>query len=71
MSQKVPVPVSIHLDHGDSFAICKEALELGLPPMIDGSTLSIKENAEFTKKGTGEVQNLMCRLGRKSANCFV
>lgn len=50
-ANKVSVPVSIHLDHGDSFDICKEALDLGFTSiMIDGSTKSIKENAELTNK---------------------
>lgn len=46
---KVDVPVSIHLDHGDSFAICMEALRLGFTSvMIDGSALPIEENAVVT-----------------------
>lgn len=50
-ANKVSVPVSIHLDHGDSYEICKEALELGFTSvMIDGSTKPIEENAELTNK---------------------
>lgn len=46
---KVSVPVSIHLDHGDGFPICMEALRLGFTSvMIDGSTLPIEENAAVT-----------------------
>ncbi|VBB07743.1 ketose-bisphosphate aldolase class-ii [Lucifera butyrica] len=56
-ANKVSVPVSIHLDHGDSFAICKEALELGFTSiMIDGSTMSIKENAKLTNQVIGEAK---------------
>lgn len=45
-ASKVSVPVSIHLDHGDSFDTCMEALRLGFTSvMIDGSTHPIEENA--------------------------
>lgn len=48
---KVSVPVSIHLDHGDGFPICMEALRLGFTSvMIDGSTRPIAENAAMTQK---------------------
>lgn len=50
-ANKVSVPVSIHLDHGDGFEICMEALKLGFTSlMIDGSTLPIEENAAVTQK---------------------
>ncbi|MBQ8080436.1 MAG: class II fructose-bisphosphate aldolase [Clostridia bacterium] len=48
---KVSVPVSIHLDHGDGFPICMEALRLGFTSlMIDGSTKPVRENAALTEK---------------------
>lgn len=48
-ANKVSVPVSIHLDHGDCFDICMEALKLGFTSvMVDGSTKSIEENAAMT-----------------------
>lgn len=48
---KVDVPVSIHLDHGDGFPICMEALKLGFTSvMIDGSTRPIAENAAMTNE---------------------
>lgn len=48
---KVDVPVSVHLDHGDGFPICMEALRLGFTSvMIDGSTLPIEENAAVTNE---------------------
>ena len=50
-AQKVSVPVSIHLDHGDDFPICMEALNLGFTSlMIDGSTKPIAENAALTRR---------------------
>lgn len=48
---KVSVPVSIHLDHGDSFETCMQMLKLGFTSiMIDGSRLPIGENAALTNK---------------------
>ncbi|MHB8128055.1 MAG: class II fructose-bisphosphate aldolase [Mobilitalea sp.] len=48
-ANKVSVPVSIHLDHGESYDICKEALDLGFTSvMIDGSTKPTEENAKLT-----------------------
>ena len=48
---KVSVPVSIHLDHGDSFARGMEALQLGFTSvMIDGSTRPVEENAAMTNE---------------------
>lgn len=50
-AQKVSVPVSIHLDHGDGFPICMEALQLGFTSlMIDGSTQPILDNARLTQR---------------------
>lgn len=50
-ANKVSVPVSIHLDHGDGFPICMEALRLGFTSvMIDGSTMPVKENAKITQR---------------------
>ena len=50
-AQKVSVPVAIHLDHGDGFGICMEALKLGFTSlMIDGSAKPIEENAAMTNE---------------------
>lgn len=47
----IKVPVVIHLDHGDSFKACKEAIDNGFTSvMIDASKLSLEENIEITKK---------------------
>ena len=49
-ANKVSVPVSIHLDHGDGFDICMEALNLGFTSvMIDGSGEETEENARMTQ----------------------
>lgn len=58
-ASKVSVPVSIHLDHGDSFKICMESLKHGFTSlMIDGSDRPVEENAALT--------NEVIRV----ANCF-
>lgn len=50
-ADRVSVPVAIHLDHGDGFAICMEALKLGFTSlMIDGSTKPVEENARMTNE---------------------
>ncbi|MDD4004888.1 MAG: class II fructose-1,6-bisphosphate aldolase [Elusimicrobiaceae bacterium] len=48
---KNAVPVALHLDHGDTFEICKECIDNGFSSvMIDGSHLSYEENIAVTKK---------------------
>jgi len=45
------IPLVLHLDHGDSFEICKECVESGFSSvMIDGSHLTYAENVAITKK---------------------
>ena len=45
------IPIVLHLDHGDSFEICKECIETGFSSvMIDGSHLPYEENIALTKK---------------------
>ena len=44
------IPIVLHLDHGDSFEICKECIETGFSSvMIDGSHLPYEENIALTK----------------------
>lgn len=43
--------VVLHLDHGDSFELCKSCIEMGFSSvMIDGSSLPYEENVALTKK---------------------
>ena len=43
--------IVLHLDHGDSFEICKSCIEYGFSSvMIDGSSLPYEENVALTKK---------------------
>ena len=45
------IPIALHLDHGDSFELCKNCIDGGFTSvMIDGSSLSYNENVEVTKK---------------------
>ncbi len=44
------LPIALHLDHGDSFEICKECIDSGFTSvMIDGSSLPYEENVKVTK----------------------
>ncbi|MDO5035774.1 MAG: class II fructose-1,6-bisphosphate aldolase [Porphyromonas sp.] len=43
--------ITLHLDHGDSFELCKSCIEMGFSSvMIDGSSLPYEENVALTKK---------------------
>lgn len=45
------IPIVLHLDHGDSFELCKSCIEYGFSSvMIDGSSLPYEENVALTKK---------------------
>ncbi|MBP8934420.1 MAG: class II fructose-bisphosphate aldolase, partial [Prevotella sp.] len=43
--------IVLHLDHGDSFELCKSCVDFGFSSvMIDGSALPYEENVALTKK---------------------
>lgn len=45
------IPIVLHLDHGDSFELCKSCIDSGFSSvMIDGSHLPYEENVALTKK---------------------
>lgn len=45
------IPMTLHLDHGANFDICKECIDSGFSSvMIDGSALPYEENIKETKK---------------------
>ena len=45
------LPICLHLDHGDSFELCKSCIDGGFTSvMIDGSHHSFEDNIELTKK---------------------
>ena len=45
------IPITLHLDHGDSFELCKSCIDMGFSSvMIDGSHLPYEDNVALTKK---------------------
>lgn len=45
------LPIALHLDHGDSFELCKSCIDGGFSSvMIDGSKYSFEENIALTKQ---------------------
>ena len=46
-----PVPIALHLDHGDTFELCQSCIESGFSSvMIDGSHHPYEDNVALTKK---------------------
>ena len=49
--QETGLPIALHLDHGDSFELCKSCIDGGFPSvMIDASSKPFAENIEITRK---------------------
>lgn len=49
--QETDLPIVLHLDHGDSFELCKSCIDGGFTSvMIDGSSLPYEENIELTRR---------------------
>lgn len=45
------IPICLHLDHGDSFELCKSCVDSGFSSvMIDGSHLAYEENVALTRQ---------------------
>ncbi len=45
------IPIVLHLDHGDTFELCKDCIDSGFSSvMIDGSHHSYEDNVALTKK---------------------
>ena len=45
------LPIALHLDHGDSFEVCKECIENGFTSvMIDASSKPFEENVAITRQ---------------------
>ncbi len=48
--EETGLPICLHLDHGDSFELCKDCIEKGFTSvMIDASHFSFDENVKITK----------------------
>lgn len=59
-AKQAKVPVAVHLDHGTSFDLCVQALEMGFTSvMFDASDQSFEENV----KGTSEMVKIAHALG--------
>lgn len=49
--EETDIPIALHLDHGDSFELCKACIDDGFTSvMIDGSHLDYEENVALTKQ---------------------
>ena len=45
------IPIVLHLDHGDTFELCKSCVDMGFSSvMIDGSSLPYDENVALTRR---------------------
>jgi len=45
------LPIALHLDHGDTFELCKDCIDGGFTSvMIDGSHLPFEENIDLTRR---------------------
>ena len=45
------IPIAVHLDHGDTFELCKQCIDEGFTSvMIDASHENFEKNVEITKK---------------------
>jgi len=64
LGKGVNIPISLHLDHGDTFELCKSCIETGFSSvMIDGSHHPYEKNIEETAKLFSE--NLPVLVGGK------
>src|SRR5699024_4806707 len=51
LSAEYDIPVVLHLDHGNSYEVCRKAIKAGFGSvMIDGSSLPYEENLNLTKE---------------------
>jgi len=49
--EETGLPIALHLDHGDTFELCKSCIDGGFTSvMIDGSHHSFEENIELTRR---------------------
>ena len=51
VAENPQIPIALHLDHGDSFELCKSCIDGGFTSvMIDGSHLSFEDNIKLTRQ---------------------
>ena len=59
--------IVLHLDHGDSFELCKSCVDMGFSSvMIDGSALPYDENVALTKKVVDYAHQYQCTRDPKT-----
>lgn len=68
-TKDINIPVALHLDHGNSFALSKECIENGYSSvMIDGSKLEFEENIKVSKEVSDYAKKfdipVECELGK-------
>jgi len=62
----IKIPVALHLDHGDSFELCKASIDGGFTSiMIDGSALTYEENIKLTKSVVDYAKGYAAKHGRE------
>ena len=58
------IPITLHLDHGDSFELCKSCIDMGFSSvMIDGSHLPYDENVALTEEEKEKMCDIVCEAG--------
>ena len=58
------VPIAVHLDHGDTFELCKQCIDEGFTSvMIDASHEPFEKNAEITRKVVEYAHKYNCLRG--------
>ena len=51
VAENPDIPIALHLDHGDSFELCKSCIDGGFTSvMIDASSKSVEDNIALTKQ---------------------
>lgn len=60
LADKASVPVALHLDHGSSYELAREAISVGYSSvMIDGSKESLDGNIAVTRRVTEEAKGIV------------
>ena len=64
------IPIAVHLDHGDTFELCKECIDEGFTSvMIDASHEPFEKNVEITKKVVEYAHKHNCVGRRRTGPC--
>src|ERR1700739_897626 len=57
------IPIAVHLDHGDTFDLCKQCIDEGFTSvMIDASHENFEKNVAITKKVVDYAHKLTCSV---------